>query len=52
MMPDLGKYAVEVLSAYGASLTLLCVLIGMSLRRGKMARATLQAAEKEAKSDG
>lgn len=47
MMPDLGKYSTEVLSAYGISLLLLAVLVVWTLRRGRAARATLDAAEKE-----
>ncbi|APE43959.1 heme exporter protein CcmD [Sulfitobacter alexandrii] len=47
MMPDLGKYAVEVLSAYAVSLLLLLVLVLWTLRRGRAARATLDAAERE-----
>ena len=41
MMPDLGKYAIEVLSAYAASLTLLAALIYLTLRRGRAARRAL-----------
>tara|TARA_R110002095_G_scaffold191712_1_gene169392 strand:+ start:1302 stop:1460 length:159 start_codon:yes stop_codon:yes gene_type:complete len=52
MMPDLGKYAVEVVSAYGVSLALLGALIGLSLWRGRAARATLDAAERESKRNG
>ncbi len=52
MMPELGKYAIEVLSAYAASLGLLGVLIGITLRRGRAAQATLKAAEMEAKKNG
>ncbi|WP_420882271.1 heme exporter protein CcmD [Sulfitobacter geojensis] len=48
MMPDLGKYAVEVVSAYGASLILLAVLLGMTLRRGRKARAELAQVEADA----
>jgi heme exporter protein D len=48
-MPDLGKYAVEVVSAYGASLLLLAVLLGFTLRRGRKARAELAQIETEAK---
>ena len=48
-MPELGKYATEVLSAYGASLLLLALLIVLSLRRGRKARAALQLTEQEAK---
>lgn len=52
MMPDLGKYAVEVLSAYAASLILLAGLVVLTLRRGRAARAVLKEAEKEALRDG
>ena len=51
MIPDLGKYAVEVLSAYAVSLALLIALVLLTLRRGKMARRTLAQAEEEAKKD-
>lgn len=47
MMPELGKYATEVLSAYAVSLLLLAVLVLWTLRRGRAARATLEAAERE-----
>ncbi|MBD3662470.1 heme exporter protein CcmD [Sulfitobacter aestuariivivens] len=50
-MPELGKYAVEVLSAYAASLALLAVLILLTLRRGRAARADLRRAEAEGNSD-
>lgn len=40
-MPDLGKYAVEVLSAYGVSLLLLAGLVMLTLRKGRRARADL-----------
>lgn len=52
MMPDLGKYAVEVISAYAASLVLLAVLIGLTLRRGRAARAALQQIERETRKNG
>lgn len=45
-MPDLGKYAVEVLSAYGVSLLLLAALIGQSWRRSARMRAALARVEK------
>ena len=51
-MPDLGKYAVEVMSAYGVSLALLAGLVSVTLRRGRAARARLAEAEEEAKRDG
>ena len=52
MTPDLGKYAVEVLSAYAASVVLLVALIAVTLRRGRVARAALKEVESEVKSDG
>ena len=44
-MPDLGKYAVSVFSAYGASLGLLLLLVIGSLWRGRQARAQLDEIE-------
>ncbi len=41
MMPELGKYATEVLAAYGASLILLVGLVALTLRKGRRARAEL-----------
>ncbi len=49
MMPELGKYAVEVISAYAASLGLVAVLVVLTLHRGRAARAALRVAETEAK---
>lgn len=52
-MPDLGKYAFEVLAAYGASLGLLAVLIIVSLRRGARVLADLRKVEqRKARADG
>lgn len=51
-MPELGKYAAEVLSAYAASLVLLALLIGLTLRRGRAARRALEDFEAKSKSDG
>ena len=45
MMPDLGKYAGTVLSAYAISLILLAAIIGLSLWRARRVRARLKAAE-------
>ena len=41
----LGKYAVEVLSAYFASIILLVVIVVMSVRRSRRVRAQLTAVE-------
>lgn len=45
MMPDLGKYATEVLLAYGISLALIAVLIGFVALRARAARRLLERAE-------
>ncbi len=52
MIPDLGKYAVEVMSAYAVSLLLLAALIALTLRRGRAARDALRDVEREAGKDG
>lgn len=50
MMPDLGKYADAVLSAYAVSLVLIALLIWASLRRARKIRAELDEVEARAKS--
>ncbi len=45
MMPDLGKYAVTVLSAYGVSLLLIALIIVQSLLRARRVRRELEQAE-------
>jgi len=45
MMPDLGKYVVEVLSAYAVSIVLLLGLVWVSVRAARKARETLAAVE-------
>lgn len=52
MMPDLGKYADAVLSAYGVSILLLIVLVTLTLRQGQRARRALDEVEKRSKTDG
>ena len=44
-MPDLGKYAETVLSAYGVSLALLAVLILWVVLRARRVKAELEAVE-------
>lgn len=51
-MPELGKYAVEVLSAYAVSLVLLGLLVAVTLNKGRAAKAALARAEKEVKAHG
>jgi heme exporter protein D len=52
MMPDLGKYAAAVLSAYAASLTLLVALVLLTLRRGRKVRTEMERMEKGTRRDG
>ena len=52
MIPDLGKYAAEVLTAYGVSLSLLAALLIVTLRSGRRARAELRRIEEETRRNG
>ena len=45
MMPDLGKYADTVLSSYAVSIVLLVVLVAVSIRAARKARAELEQVE-------
>lgn len=45
MMPDLGTYATEVLTAYALTVGLLVGLIVVSLRRSRKVRAQLAEVE-------
>ncbi len=47
MMPELGKYAAAVLSAYGVSLGILALLIFGILRRNTRALDELEAVESQ-----
>lgn len=47
MIPDLGKYTVTVLSAYGASIALLVLLVWASLRASRKARKDLEKVERK-----
>ncbi len=51
-MPDLGKYAEAVLSAYAAALVLLALLIVVSVRRAQRVKAELEEVERKAKKHG
>ena len=44
-MPDLGKYATEVLAAYGVSLILLAAIVWASVRRYARVKADLAKVE-------
>lgn len=52
MMPDLGKYATEVMSAYAVSLLLIVALVLVSWRRAQIVRARLREVERRRDSDG
>ena len=52
MMPDLGKYAVTVLSSYGATLVLLAAIIGLTLWRGARVRRQLNEIEERRSKHG
>ncbi len=45
MMPDLGKYSVWVLSAYGVSLTLLAVIVLVSIAQSRRTLSDLRQME-------
>ena len=51
-MPDLGKYADAVLSAYAASIVLLIVIVAMTLIRGRRVRAEMDKVEHRVKRNG
>lgn len=44
-MPDLGTYAVPVLSAYGTTIAIIALLIWASWRRGRKVREELHTLE-------
>lgn len=46
MMPDLGEYWIEVLSAYGVTLLLLLIITGQSWRRYRRLKARMDDAER------
>lgn len=45
LWPDLGAYAVPVLSAYGISLGLIAALVVASVVKGRRVRAEMRAVE-------
>ena len=52
MNVDLGQYADAVLSAYAVSLVLIALLLVLTLRKGRRARAELNEVESRVKRDG
>ena len=52
-MPDLGKYAVTVLAAYGAGMALIVGLVALSLWQGAKVKRALKAVEdRQERADG
>ncbi len=51
-MPDLGKYAFEVLASYGVTLLLLVLIVLLSVYRARKVRASLQDVENRTTSNG
>jgi len=51
-MPDLGKYADTVLSAYAASLILLVALVVLTIWRGRKVRREMETLEGRVKRNG
>ena len=52
MVPDLGKYAGTVLSAYAVTLVLLLVLVALSLWQGRRVRRALEQQEERKRNRG
>ena len=52
MIPDLGKYAVEVSAAYMGSILAIAILVALSLRRARKVRAALREIEHRQKPNG
>ncbi|TNC52837.1 heme exporter protein CcmD [Rubellimicrobium rubrum] len=46
MIPDLGKYAIEVLSAYGVTILLLGGITGLSWQRWRRLKAEVERVER------
>ncbi len=51
-MPELGKYAVAVLSSYGVSLVMLGALGALSMMRARRVRRQLDVLEQRMRRDG
>jgi heme exporter protein D len=52
VIPDLGKYAFEVLSSYGVTLLLLFAIVLVSLRRARKVRSALEEVERQRGDNG
>ncbi|MBS0123907.1 heme exporter protein CcmD [Aestuariicoccus sp. KMU-90] len=49
MMPDLGKYAVYVLSSYAVSIALIVALVALSVARARKVKRDLDRIEERVK---
>lgn len=53
MMPDLGRYAVAVMSSYAASLALLAAVVALTIWQSRRVKRQLEEVEKrQGKTDG
>jgi heme exporter protein D len=52
MMPELGKYAVAVLSSYGVSVAMLAAICALSLMRARRMRRDLATLEQRMRRNG
>ncbi len=52
MIPDLGKYGDAVLSAYGVSVVMLLVLVGLSIRASVKSKRMLDIEEQKVRNNG
>ncbi|MBB94537.1 MAG: heme exporter protein CcmD [Rhodobacteraceae bacterium] len=51
-MPDLGKYADTVLSAYAVSVAVLIALVALTIWRGRKVRAEMHRVEERMRRNG
>ncbi|MBF9033468.1 heme exporter protein CcmD [Rhodobacterales bacterium HKCCE2091] len=51
-MPDLGRYATEVLTAYGVSIVALAALVWLSVRQARRVRRRLEDVEARRRAPG
>lgn len=52
MIPELGKYAIEVVSSYAITMALMLGLVWISLRRSRRVRDALVSVEKRMRRHG
>ena len=52
MMPDLGRYAPEVLGAYAVGIVLIALVVALTWLRGRRVRAALRRVESRRRTHG